>query len=171
MALRENDARRLAARLAGRLPLPGQVLAALEREGLLVASEPHATWGEASRSGDVGAIFLDYMDRRGNSWSVEHLVIFMLDARNHVLAVELVAMGGLTGVSVYPREIFRAALKHDRCAAILLVHNHPSGALQGSPADRKLTRKVKELGDTMGLPMLDHVVVNEWGDCGSILHE
>lgn len=72
--------------------------------------------------------------------------------------------GGLSGVIVDPKLIFQTALK---CSAvsIILMHNHPSGNLQASDADLKLTNKMVEIGKVLDLPVLDHIIFTSESYC------
>lgn len=88
--------------------------------------------------------------------------IVALDARNRIVAAVEVARGGLTSVEVGPREVFRAALRL-AAAGIVLVHNHPSGDPSPSDEDREITRRVREAGKLLGVPVVDHVVVASRG--------
>lgn len=90
----------------------------------------------------------------------EVFVVVCINIRNEILDVVEVARGTVHSVEVHPREIFRVAI---RCAAagIVLAHNHPSGDPTPSTEDIELTRRVRECGELMGIPVIDHVVVTE----------
>lgn len=81
-----------------------------------------------------------------------------LDAQHRVLALEEPFRGTLTQTSVYPREIVKAALRHN-AAAVIFAHNHPSGVAQPSQADELLTRNLKEALALVEVRVLDHFVV------------
>ena len=85
-----------------------------------------------------------------------------LNRANKVLGYFLVSVGGITGTVVDPRCIFQAALKAS-ATGILLAHNHPSGNLTPSEADIHLTRKLKEAGTLLDLPVLDHLIISSEG--------
>jgi len=70
----------------------------------------------------------------------------------------VVSTGSLTASLVHPREVWRSAL-HLCAAAVLFVHNHPSGDPAPSPEDIDITRRLKEVGEVMGVRVLDHVVI------------
>ena len=74
----------------------------------------------------------------------------------------LVTRGILNSSLVHPREVFREAIA-ERAAAIILVHNHPSGELRPSPSDLRITRRLVELGELLGIPVLDHLIVTDEG--------
>ncbi len=88
--------------------------------------------------------------------------VLFLDARKRILAVEELFRGTLTEAAVYPREIFARAFAH-RAAALVLVHNHPSGDPRPSPADLALTRKLVLAGNLLGISILDHVIIGREG--------
>jgi DNA repair protein RadC len=96
---------------------------------------------------------LHFMGRQRESF----LVIF-LDARNRVIAAEEMFTGTLTQTSVYPREIVRAALRHN-AAACIFGHNHPSGVAEPSHADELLTATLKRALALVDVRVLDHFVV------------
>jgi DNA repair protein RadC len=88
----------------------------------------------------------------------EVFALLMVDSRHRVIAFREMFRGTLDGASVYPREIVKVALEHN-AAAIILVHNHPSGDPEPSQADRTLTRKLQEALNLVGVRTLDHIVV------------
>lgn len=89
--------------------------------------------------------------------SSEVLRIFYLNSGNEVLN-EAEIEGGVSSVSVEPKEIFRKGLKKD-ASALILAHNHPSGDSRPTPEDIEFTGKLRELGEVLGLEVLDHAVV------------
>lgn len=92
----------------------------------------------------------------------EEIHVLLLNARHHLIRRSLVVRGGLNAASVEPREIFRAAVKVS-AAAIVMVHNHPSGDPEPSEDDIRLTRRLKDAGQLLGIPLLDHLVVSKGG--------
>ena len=92
----------------------------------------------------------------------ERFVVVLLDGRHRVIAEEVISQGTLTASLVHPREVFRPALR--ACAAaVILVHNHPSGDPTPSAEDRAVTTRLAEAGEILGVRVLDHVVVAERG--------
>lgn len=83
-----------------------------------------------------------------------------LDNRHRVLGFEELFRGTLNGTAVYPREIVKQALKHN-AAAVILVHNHPSGVAEPSRADELLTARLKETLSLIEVRVLDHIVVGD----------
>lgn len=92
----------------------------------------------------------------------ERFLVVLLDGRHRLLRAEVVSQGTLTASLVHPREVFRPALR-EAAAAILVVHNHPSGDPTPSPEDREVTRRLAAAGELLGVRLLDHVVVAERG--------
>ena len=83
-----------------------------------------------------------------------------LDNRHRILGFEELFRGTLNGTAVYPREIVKRALKHN-AAAVILVHNHPSGVAEPSRADELLTARLKEALALVEIRVLDHIVVGD----------
>jgi DNA repair protein RadC len=92
----------------------------------------------------------------------EVFLVLAIDIRNVVLEEIEVARGSLTQVEVHPREVFRPLIRVGAAGAIA-VHNHPSGDPTPSPDDLALTRRLREVGELIGIPLVDHVVVAERG--------
>ena len=93
---------------------------------------------------------------------VEQFKIILLDRASKVLGIYEVCQGGTCGVVVDVKLIFAAALK--ACAhGIILTHNHPSGNLTASEADKLMTRKIKKAGELLEIPVLDHIIVTSEG--------
>ena len=92
----------------------------------------------------------------------ECFLVFSLDVSNKIIGYELVAIGTLTHVDVHPREIFRSAIMAG-AAALVLIHNHPSGDPTLSAEDIALSERMEAVGSLVGIPVLDHIVVAESG--------
>lgn len=88
----------------------------------------------------------------------EVFACLFLDNRHRVLAFEELFRGTLDGASVHPREVVRAALKHN-AAAVILAHNHPSGVAEPSAADRNITHQLRDALQLVGVRVLDHLVI------------
>jgi len=88
----------------------------------------------------------------------EVFLALAIDARNGLVGEVEVARGCLTGVDVHPREVFRPLIRM-AAAAVVVVHNHPSGDPTPSPDDLALTDRLRAVGDMVGIPLVDHVVV------------
>ena len=93
----------------------------------------------------------------------EHFMILHLDTKNRVIKDEIVSVGALTGTIAHPREVFKSAIK-ESAHSVILVHNHPSGDPAPSDEDLKMTERLLEAGEILGIKVLDHVIVGkeEW---------
>lgn len=92
----------------------------------------------------------------------ERFFVLLLDGRHRLLREVVISQGTLTASLVHPREVFRPALR-EAAAAVVLVHNHPSGDPTPSTEDHEITLRLFEAGALVGVPVLDHVVVAERG--------
>ncbi|MTI32981.1 RadC family protein [Xanthovirga aplysinae] len=90
----------------------------------------------------------------------EEFWIILLNRANDLLKKHIISLGGLTGTVADPKIIFKEAI-NSRAAAMILVHNHPSGNLKPSQADIKLTRKLKDAGDLLEITVLDHLIFTD----------
>ena len=88
----------------------------------------------------------------------EHLRLILLDTKNYVLSIPTVYVGSLNTSLIRVGELFRYALK-DNCAALIVVHNHPSGDPTPSPEDVTVTRKIVEGGQLLDIEVLDHLII------------
>src|SRR5207245_2331486 len=88
----------------------------------------------------------------------EAFVALHLDYKNRLDGLHVVSIGSLSASLVHPREVFKAAILSN-AAAIIVVHNHPSGDPTPSREDREITARLKLSGETLGIPLLDHVIV------------
>ena len=93
---------------------------------------------------------------------VEYAHLLLLNRQNQILGRYFLAKGGMTGAVIDTRVIFQVALKTN-ATSIMMAHNHPSGNLQPSEADRRITRSVKEAGNFLDIPLLDHIILTEEG--------
>jgi DNA repair protein RadC len=131
------------------------VIAARELGRRLYAASP--TRRAAIRTpADVVALVgpvMRYLDR-------EHFRVLLLNTRHDVLAIEEVAVGGLNSAVIHPREVFKPAIRWS-AAAVILVHNHPSGDPEPSADDLRITARLQDAGRVVGIEVLDHVVVGD----------
>ncbi|HEY7493042.1 MAG TPA: DNA repair protein RadC [Candidatus Tectomicrobia bacterium] len=88
----------------------------------------------------------------------EQFQVILLDRKNRVMRHVMVSQGSLTASVVHPREVFNPAIR-DSAAAVIFVHNHPSGDPQPSQEDRTLTARLAEAGKLLGIQVLDHIIV------------
>ncbi len=92
----------------------------------------------------------------------ERFVVFILNSKNAVQAIEIISEGTLNASLVHPREVFRAAILGIG-ASIIVAHNHPSGNSEPSKEDIEVTRQLTESGKIIGIPVNDHLIFTENG--------
>ncbi len=90
----------------------------------------------------------------------EHFVALLLDTKNQVLYQETISVGSLNASIVHPRELFKQAIKKS-AAAVILVHNHPSGDPNPSAEDLAITIRLVEVGELLGISVLDHIIIGD----------
>jgi len=88
----------------------------------------------------------------------EHFKLVILNTRNRVTGIIPISVGTLNASLVHPREVFKEAIRGS-AASVILVHNHPSDDLEPSEEDIKLTRRMVEAGNIMGIEVLDHIII------------
>lgn len=117
--------------------------------------------GEELKAGDAmnsPSAVKDYLTIHFAGQQFESFVAIFLDAQHRVIEAEELFKGTLAQTSVYPREVVKAALKHN-AAAVIFAHNHPSGATEPSQSDRLLTDALKQALALVDVRVLDHFVV------------
>lgn len=92
--------------------------------------------------------------------SYEAFWVMMLNRANRLISCVMISEGGLSGTIADPKKIFNAALER-KASSIIVVHNHPSGNLKPSEMDIRLTRRLKEAGALLELPVLDHLILGD----------
>ena len=92
----------------------------------------------------------------------EAFLVLLLDQKHRVTGVHVVSVGTLAASLVHPREVFKVALLGN-AATIVVLHNHPSGDPTPSREDREITLRLREVGETLGIPLIDHVVIGAEG--------
>ena len=100
----------------------------------------------------------------------EYFWCLALDGKNRASSLHVISVGSLTAALVHPREVFKPAILGN-AAAVILVHNHPSGDPTPSAEDLALTRRLCEVGDLVGIKVLDHIVLGDGGSFRSLADE
>lgn len=120
-----------------------------------------------NQAGEVYEAFrcLSMLDR-------EAFLALHLNHKNQLDGVHVVSIGSLSAGLVHPREVFKSAILTN-AAAIIVMHNHPSGDPTPSREDRDITERLKKAGDILGVPLMDHVVIGadsyrSFGEMGSL---
>jgi DNA repair protein RadC len=107
-------------------------------------------------SGDAFEIFQSLI----NNPNYEEFWILLLDRSNKILRPVCISEGGMSGTVVDPKKIFKIAIDNN-ATSLIVCHNHPSGNLQPSESDIKLTKKLKEGGQLLDISILDHLILGE----------
>lgn len=102
----------------------------------------------------------DYFHHEFRDSRKEYFLTLLLDGKNRIIRRVQVSQGSLNQSIVHPREVFIPAVK-ESAAAIILVHNHPTGDPAPSSEDIAITRRLREAGDIMGIKVLDHIIIGD----------
>ncbi len=106
------------------------------------------------------AELLDFCRTSMGGLKDERFSVVYLDARNRIIDIETIQEGIVNQAVVYPRKVLESALKR-KASALILVHNHPSGYVQPSDADVRLTRTLQETARALDILIHDHLIVGE----------
>jgi DNA repair protein RadC len=115
-----------------------------------------------STSKDAYQIFLDTWDA-GTIEFLEQFKILLMNRSNSVLGILEISKGGISGTVTDVRVVFAAAIKAN-ASGIISAHNHPSGNLNPSESDTRLTQKLKDAGNLMDIQLIDHLIISTEGD-------
>lgn len=132
-----------------------RIIAALELGQRVV--ERRLDGARRARFGCSVDIFEAFRGRLG-ALQQEVVLVLGLNNKNELIREEVVARGSIDECLVGPREVFRPMIA-EAAARIVLLHNHPSGDPSPSPQDVALTRRLAAVGDLVGIPLLDHLVI------------
>jgi DNA repair protein RadC len=133
--------------------IPGFRIALVREPGVKLAERPQIR--VAAEAAPLLAQYIGETDR-------EVFAVALLTVRHRVLGLHTVSVGCLTSSLVHPREVFKPAILAGS-AALLLVHNHPSGDPEPSAEDIALTRRLTAAGQLLGIEILDHLILGEAG--------
>ena len=95
-----------------------------------------------------------------NQETKEYFLSLHLDGKNRIICIDIISIGSLNQSIVHPRETFKTALISS-AAAIILVHNHPTGDPTPSREDLAITKRLCEAGEILGIKVLDHIIIGE----------
>jgi len=118
-------------------------------------SDPKIAAGPGPRLAGASDVYAALLDLRCEDR--EHFVVFDLNVRHRVIARRIVHIGTLSNVEIHPREVFKPAIVNS-ASAIIICHNHPSSDPSPSALDVALTERLRQVGELVGIPVLDHVV-------------
>jgi DNA repair protein RadC len=133
------------------------------KAGVLLASLEFARrtrWPERHRiraPRDIYPLVAHYADRKQ-----EYFICVSLNGAHEVMAIRVVSIGLVNRTMVHPREVFAEPIA-ERATAVICCHNHPSGNLEPSGEDGEVTRRLKQAGEILGIPMLDHLIIGKEG--------
>jgi DNA repair protein RadC len=102
----------------------------------------------------------DYFNHEFRDSRKEYFLALLLDGKNRIIKRVQISEGSLNQSIVHPREVFSPAVK-ESAAAVILVHNHPTGDPAPSSEDISITRRLKEAGEIMGIKVLDHIIIGD----------
>jgi DNA repair protein RadC len=101
--------------------------------------------------------------------SQEHFIVITLDGAHRPIKTRAITKGLVNKTMIHPREVFRVAIK-DNAVAVIVSHNHPSGSTEPSKEDIEITKRLKDAGELVGIPVLDHVIVGKFGSYSFVEH-
>ena len=107
-------------------------------------------------SGDV----VSFYQPRMKDLKKEMFRCALLDTKNKIISDEVVSIGSLSASIVHPRETFKSAIR-ESAAAVIFIHNHPSGDIKPSQEDILLTRRLVQAGEVLGIQVLDHIIIGD----------
>lgn len=99
----------------------------------------------------------------------EHFLAISLNGANEVIASRIITVGLVNAAQIHPREVFSDPIT-DRACAIIIAHNHPSGALIPSAEDIAITQRLKAAGETVGIRLMDHIIFSQKGYYSLVEH-
>lgn len=109
---------------------------------------------------DNPSCLADWLNKKIGFMDQEHFIVIFLGTKNQILKDKTIFIGSLDRSIVHPREIYKEAVKLN-ASKIICVHNHPSGDVSPSPNDIVATQAISEAGKTVGIPLLDHLIVGK----------
>ncbi len=118
--------------------------------------------GRITCSNDATSFCREHFARLATDAAQEEFHIATLDTQYRLVGTHQISVGSLDRSLVHPREVFRPAVK-DAAKSIILVHNHPSGDPTPSDDDLLVTRRLEDAGQTLGIHVLDHIIVARTG--------
>lgn len=135
-----------------------QIMAGIELGRRVAALSDTRLTTKISSSNEAIQFCQSHFERLATNGKQEEFHIITLDTKNQVIDTHQITVGTLDASLVHPREVFRAAIK-DAASSIILTHNHPSGDPTPSQEDIAVTDRLTECGATLGIDVLDHIVL------------
>lgn len=145
-----------------KIPGVGPVKAASIVAALELAKRRSQIQWQPGRRVDCAKELFQWFKEQFRGETQEIFWMICLNQRQRIIHQEIVSRGILTASLIHPREAFRSAIQR-AAAAVLFVHNHPSGDPRPSAEDRAVTQRLRKAGEILGIRMLDHLIVAEGG--------
>ncbi len=133
-----------------------QIKAAIELGSRLLAPAADKKKNRIASPDDIGALYIEKF-RHSNR---EYFTVLVLNTRNEIIRDLNISIGSLSETVVHPREVFAEVLK-EPAAAVILMHNHPSGDPSPSKNDKETTKRLVDAGKILGIRILDHVIIGD----------
>jgi len=132
-----------------------QILAGIEL-GRRIATKPRDNKALVSNPKSIAALFMEDM----RYYKKEVFQVLLLNTKGEIIGTEKISIGDLASTVIHPREVFASAVKRS-AAAIVFVHNHPSGDPTPSSQDVETTKKLLDAGTIMGISVWDHIIIGD----------
>lgn len=132
-----------------------RILGAVEL-GKRIAAAPVRGRRAISSSDDIAKLFMEDLRYARK----EHFKSLLLNAKGDIISIEHISTGELSSTVVHPREVFSMAVRKS-AAAVVFVHNHPSGDARPSEGDVETTRRLVDCGSLLGIRVLDHIIIGD----------
>ena len=121
-----------------------------------MASMPHSEGIRLTKPDQIAEYYMERM----RHLEQEHVKLLLLDSKCRLLHELTLSIGSVNQSILGPREVFIAALQY-KAVNLVLLHNHPSGDPTPSKQDMLTTRRIKEMGDVLGVPLVDHIIIGD----------
>jgi len=133
----------------------------------LIIREVNINYGKAQQYSTITTVegVVEFLRQVAPNNSQEHVIALYLDGKHSPIGYSVVSTGTANSCPVHPREVFQRAVMLGACA-VILAHNHPSGDVTRSAEDDRVTAKIGQAGDVLGIKLLDHVIFSDT-DCYS----
>lgn len=132
-----------------------QIIAAVEL-GKRLSTSPRTDKINIGSPEDIASLFMENL----RYLKKECFKILMLNTKNEIISIEDISVGNINSSIVDPRDVFRPAIKKG-AAAVILIHNHPSGNPEPSEADISVTDKLRESGEILDIKVMDHLIIGD----------
>lgn len=132
-----------------------QLLAAIEL-GKRIATHPRKQKNEIANPDDIVQLFMERM----RYYKKEHFKVVLINAKGQIMEAADISIGDLCSTLIHPREVFCRAVRRS-AAAVVLIHNHPSGDPRPSDEDLETTKRLAEAAAILGIKVLDHIIIGD----------